>query len=128
MLRGGQAICSPLGRFQHQIALPGTDILAVHHIDILEFACRQLRILEAGRKLTADRNMDHRIALFGKRLKKFGIFHQICGGGFGHFAARIHIGKHICRVDRYAVQIAILAHQNVHGHQGNVPLCQKLFG
>ncbi len=115
---GGQAVCSPLGRFQHKIALPGADILAVHDADILEFACGQLRILEAGRKLAADRNMDHSIVLFGKRLKKFGIFHQICGGGFGHFAARIHIGKHICRVDGHTVQIAILAHQDVHGHQG----------
>ncbi len=93
-----------------------------------EFAAASWAFWKQDENLVLTIDMDDRIVVFGKGGEKFGIFHQICGGGFGHFAARTHIGKHICRVDRYAVQIAILAHQNVHGHQGNVPLCQKLFG
>ena len=125
---GRQSVGGPLCCLQHQIALPGADVLAVHDADILEFAGGQPCILEAGRQLAADRNMDHSIVLFGKRGKEFRIFHQIGGGGFGHLAALVHISEHIRRVDGHTVQIAVLSHQDVHGHQGDVPLLQKLFG
>ena len=125
---GCQAVGCPLCRAQHQIALTGTDVLAVHHVDILKLACRQLCILVAGRKLAADRNMDDRVIFLGVIFKEIGVFHQIGRRRFGHFAACIHIGEHIRRADGDTVQIAFFPHQDVHGHQSDVPFAQKFFG
>ena len=36
--------------------------------------------------------------------------------------------KDVSRMNGDAVQISIVAHQDVHGHQRNVPLPQQLFG
>ena len=72
--------------------------------------------------------MDDRIVFLRVICKEIGVFHQICRRRFGHFAACIHMGKHLCRADGNAIQIAFLAHQDVHGHQGDVPFAQKFFG
>ena len=35
------------------------------------------------------------------------------------FQKKGHISEHIRRVDGHTVQIAVLSHQDVHGHQGD---------
>ena len=72
--------------------------------------------------------MNDSVILFGERVKKIRILHQIGGGGFGHFAAVLHMGKYIGGADAYTVQIALLAHENMHGHERNVPLLQQRPG
>ena len=72
--------------------------------------------------------MNDSVILFGKRVKKIRILHQIGGGGFGHFAAVLHMGKYIGGADAHTVQIALLAHENMHGHERNVPLLQQRPG
>ena len=82
----------------------------------------------AGRKLGADRDVDDGVVLLGKGLEEIDVLHRVCGSGFRGLAACIHMGKNVSRMNGDAVQISIVAHQDVHGHQGDVPLLQKCFG
>ena len=43
-------------------------------------------------------------------------------------AAVLHMGKYIGGADAHTVQIALLAHENMHGHERNVPLLQQRPG
>ena len=72
--------------------------------------------------------MDDGIVVSGKGGEEVGVFHQIGGGGFGHFAAVLGMGEYIGGVDGNAVQIAFLPHEDVHGDQADVPLPEQRFG
>ena len=122
---GVEAVGGPLGRAEDEIALPGADVLAVHDEDVLELLGGEAGVLVAGRKLAADGNVDDGVVLLGEGLEEIGIFHKVCGGGFGQFAAVLDVGKHVGGADGDAVQIAFLAHEDVHGHERKVPLLQK---
>ena len=72
--------------------------------------------------------MDDGIVFLCKRCKEIAVFHQIGGGGFRGLSAILDVGEHIGGVDGDAVQIAFAAHQDVHGHERDVPLPQQRFG
>ena len=72
--------------------------------------------------------MDDGVVFLCKRRKEIAVFHQIGGGGFRGLPAILDVDEHIGGVDGDAVQIAFAAHQDVHGHQRNVPLLQQLLG
>ena len=85
-------------------------------------------VLVTGGKLGADRDVDDGVVLLGKGLEEIDVLHGVCGSGFRGLAACVHMGKDVSRMNGDAVQISIVAHQDVHGHQRNVPLPQQLFG
>ena len=72
--------------------------------------------------------MDDGIVLPCKGRKEIAVFHQIGGGRFRGLPAILDVGEHIGGVDGDTVQIAFAAHQDVHGHQRDVPLLQQLLG
>ena len=125
---GRQAVRSPLGGTKDKIALTGADVLAVDDRDVVVFLCGKAGVLIAGGKLGTDRDVDDGVVLLGKGLEEVDVLHGVCGSGFRGLAACIHMGKNVSRMNGDAVQISIVAHQDVHGHQRNVPLPQQLFG
>jgi len=72
--------------------------------------------------------VDDGIVVSGKGGEEVGVFHQIGGGGVGHFAAVLGMGEYIGGGDGNAVQIAFLPHEDVHGDQADVPLPEQRFG
>ena len=117
----------PLGGTKDKITLTGADILAVDDRHIVIFLCGKAGVLIAGGKLGADRDMDDGVVLLGKGLEEVDVLHGVCGSGFRGLAACVHMGKNVSRMNGDAIQISIVAHQDVHGHQRNVPLPQQLF-